>query len=262
MRLSRKNCSRSARASEIIASKAMKTQNTLPHLLLLTALVIALPTPGSAQDSSASAKSDAEGFIKLFSKDGAPEGWVVRAWNDVKNPPDKPTAWKVENGILHGGEPRGSWLMSEKEYENFVLEFEFKLGATGNSGCALRAPMGGDPAFDGLELQMADLRYNPQAKDSELTGGIYRAIAPTKQVYKPAEWNRYQVTLKGPRLKVVLNGQTIQDVDLTEQKQEVKRHDGTMAPAVKDRPRQGTSVSGVEPRRCPQIRNARIKVLE
>jgi len=74
---------------------------------------------------------------------------------------------------------------SEKEYGDFELQFEFKLGERGNSGCALRAPMFGDPAFDGMELQMADVRYNPAAKESELTGGIYRAIKPTKRVYKP-----------------------------------------------------------------------------
>jgi hypothetical protein len=154
--------------------------------------------------------------------------------------------------------------MSEEEYSDFVLEWEFKLGETGNSGCALRAPLRGDPAFDGMELQMADFRYNPQAKDSELTGGIYRAIAPTKQVYKPMEWNRYQVTLKGSRLKVLLNGVIIQDLNLDEQNQEVKRHDGTSAPAVKDRPRTG-HIGFQELSRGDvhaQIRNARIKVLK
>jgi hypothetical protein len=166
--------------------------------------------------------------------------------------------------VLHGGEPRGSWLMSEKEYRDFVLKYEFKLGELGNSGCALRVPMRGDPAFDGMELQMADFRYNPQAKDSELTGGIYRAIAPTKQVYKPTEWNQYEVTLNGSRLKVVLNGETIQDLNLDEQKQSVKRHDGTAAPLVKDRPRQG-HIGFQELSRGNdhvQIRNAQIKVIE
>jgi hypothetical protein len=170
--------------------------------------------------------------------------------------------WKVENGILHGGEPRGSWLLSEKEYGDFELEFEFKLGETGNSGCALRVPMFGDPAFDGVELQMADFRYNPEAKDSELTGGLYRAVAPKKQVYKPTEWNRYQITCKGDRIKVVLNGELIQDVDMNEQKEKVKRHDNTDAPAIKDRPRKG-HIGFQELSRGAghvQIRNARIKV--
>jgi 3-keto-disaccharide hydrolase len=167
-------------------------------------------------------------LVPLFPKDGIPEGWVVRAWNDVSQPPGNSAKWRVENGVLRGGEPRGTWLMSEKQYTNFILEYEFKLGESGNSGLALRAPMKGDPAFDGMELQMADFRYNPQAKDSELTGGIYRAVAPTKQVYKPSEWNECQVILKGQHLKVVFNGETIQDLNLEEQNQEVRRHDGTL----------------------------------
>ena len=202
-------------------------------------------------------------FVPLFPADGPPRGWVVRAWNDVSKPAEGSPVWKVEQGVLHGGEPRGSWLMSEREYGDFILEFEFKLGPTGNSGCALRAPMAGDPAFDGMELQMADRFYNPQAKDSELTGGLYRAVAPSRQIYKPTEWNRYQITLQGPRLKVVLNGETIQDINLDEQTQPVKNHAGKPVLPIKDRPRRGhlgfqELSRGAE---HAQIRGARIKVL-
>jgi hypothetical protein len=202
-------------------------------------------------------------FVPLFAPSGTPTGWVVRAWNDVSQPPAQPAVWKVEDGVLRGGDPRGTWLMSEQEYGDFVLEFEFKLGERGNSGCALRAPLRGDPAFDGLELQMADLRYNPEAKDSELTGGIYRAIAPKQQVYRPTEWNKYEITLQGPRLKVVLNGVLIQDVNLDEQRQVVKRHDNTEAPLVKNRPRRGhIGFQELSRGGSPvQIRGARIKVL-
>ena len=112
--------------------------------------------------------------------------------------------------------------------------------------------MFGDPAFDGLELQMADYRYNTAAKDSELTGGIYRAIASERQVYKPTEWNAYEITLVGSQLKVLLNGELIQDVNLNAYEQTVKRHDDTDAPPVKDG-RAGTHrVSGAEPGRRPR----------
>jgi hypothetical protein len=154
--------------------------------------------------------------------------------------------------------------MHERLSSDFILEYEFKLGETGNSGLALRAAMKGDPAFDGLELQMADFRYNTKALDSELTGGLYRAVAPTRQVYRPTEWNRCKVTLRGHSLKVELNGETIQDLLLDEQNQEVKRHDGTLAPPIKDRPRQGhlgfqeLSRGGDH----VQIRNARIQWLD
>jgi len=180
-----------------------------------------------------------DGFVPLFPKDGAPAGFVVRNWSDIADPPRDAADWKVENGILTSVGARGCWLVSEKEYRNFTLEYEFKLGPQGNSGCALRAPLKGDPAFDGLEMQMADFRYNPKAKDSELTGGIYRAVAPTKQVYKPEEWNSVRIELIGSKLKVTINGETIQDIDLAQFDATVPRHDGTPAPALKDRPTRG-----------------------
>jgi hypothetical protein len=217
------------------------------------------PAPLLAQTGPA----DEEGFTLLFREEGVPKGWRVTQWNDLAQPAPTGVVWRVEKGILHGSTTRGTWLVSERQYTNFILEFEFKLGETGNSGCALRAPMRGDPAFDGMELQMADLRYNPQAKDSELTGGLYRAVAPRKQVYRPTEWNKYRITLRGSHLHVVLNGEVIQDINLDEQNQEVKRHDGTLAPPIKDRPKFGhlgfqeLSRGGSH----VQIRNVRLKEL-
>lgn len=204
-----------------------------------------------------------EGFVRLFPTDGVPEGWLVRSWSDVSKPPGAETQWTVKEGILHGS-ARGTWLISKRKYGDFILKFDFKLGPTGNSGCALRAPLFGDPAFDGMELQMADYRYNTRAKDSELTGGIYRAIAPRKQVYKPTKWNSYAIKLQGPRLHVTLNGEVIHDLNLDEQNQVVLRHNGQPAPAVKDRPRRG-HIGFQELSRGGghvTIRNARIKVLD
>jgi hypothetical protein len=209
---------------------------------------------------NALAGADEEGFVALFPNDGAPGGWVVREWNDLAKPA-KGAVWTLKDGVLNSSPRRGNWLMSEKEYADFILELEIKLPELGNSGIALRAPMHGDPAFDGMELQVADLRYNPKAKDSELTGGIYRAIAPSKQVYRPTEWNKFHIELRGSHLKVTLNGEVIQDVDLDKYDQPVKRHDNTDAPPVKDRPRKGHIgfqhlSKGKEP---VLIRGARIK---
>ncbi len=178
-------------------------------------------------------------FIKLFPADGVPKGWYVTEWSDLAKPAPKDVTWEVKDGTLTAAKKRGTWLISEKEYADFVLEFEIRLTEKGNSGVALRSPKKGDPAFDGLELQVADLRYNEQAKDSELTGGLYRAIAPTKQVYKPTEWNTIRIELKGERLKATINGELVQDIDLNKYDQPVKRHDGTDAPPIKDRPRSG-----------------------
>jgi len=208
-------------------------------------------------------KTPDDGFVPLFPQDGIPPGWLVRSWSDVSKPVDPETKWVVKDGILHGSEPRGTWLISEAQYGDFILKYEFKLGTHGNSGCALRVPLFGDPAFDGMELQMADYRYNTAAKDSELAGGIYRAIAPIQQVYKPTEWNSYVIVLSGPYLHVTLNGVLIHDLNLNEQDQEVKRHNGQLAAPVKDRPRSG-HIGFQELSRGGShvmIRNAKIRVL-
>jgi hypothetical protein len=147
--------------------------------------------------------------------------------------------WTVKDGVLTSAGDRGCWFLSEKEYGDFTLEYEFRIGPRGNSGLALRAPAKGDPAFDGMEMQMADFRYNPSAKPSELTGGLYRAIAPSEQVYKPEEWNKVRVTLAGSKITVVMNGKTIQDTDLSTHTEKVLRHDGSAAPPIKDRPKRG-----------------------
>jgi len=203
-------------------------------------------------------------FTPLFPADGPPPGWVITEWSDLAKPAPKDVQWKVKDGILYPGDKRGTWLISEKEYENFILEFEIKLTEKGNSGVALRTPMKGDPAFDGMELQIADLRYNPEAKPSELTGGIYRAIAPTKQVYKPTEWNTFRIELKGNSLKTTINGDLVQDIDLSQYNETVKRHDDTDAPPVKDRPKKGhIGFQHLSRNNEPiMIRNARIQVLK
>jgi len=208
------------------------------------------------------------GFTTLFPKDGVPEGWTVRTWNDVSKPAATGVAWRVTNGVLHGSEPRGTWLVSEREYGDFILEYEWKLGEQGNSGCGLRFPMQGDPAFDGLELQMVDPRYfgtnaANAPKPSELTGALYRAVTPCVQVFKPTDWNEYQITCKGPMVKVLLNDQLILDVNLDEQTTPTKRHDGSDAPPLKDRPHKG-HVGFQELSRGGghvEIRNARLKEL-
>lgn len=227
---------------------------------MLKALTFAMLLSVSAGWSPA---AEAE-YVALFPKDGPPAGWITRHWADVANPAQGNPVWTVREGVLTSAGDRGCWLVSEKEYGDFELEYEFRLGPRGNSGLALRSPLKGDPAFDGMEMQMADFRYNPQAKPSELTGGIYRAIAPKEQVYRPEQWNRVRLSLIGSKLKIELNGTAIQDLDLSTQQEQVARHDGTLAPPLKNRPRRGRigfqnlSRDGGQ----VEIRGAKIRVLD
>jgi hypothetical protein len=204
----------------------------------------------------------ADGFVPLFPEPGIPKGWIVRAWDDVAKPAPRGAQWKVDtDGVLHGGEPRGTWLVSERPYGDFELAFEFLLPDQGNGGCGLRFPGKGDPAFDGLELQMLDERYHGGNKvgPDELTGSLYKAIAPRRQVFKPGEWNAYHVRCQGPHVRVELNGVLVIDANLDEHDAKPERGE-----PLKARPRRGhigfqeLSRGGGHVR----IRNARVKVLD
>jgi hypothetical protein len=219
----------------------MRTRSILPAAVVLSAVItsVALTAPG--EDSAALAAAKQGKAALLFASKGEPKGWSVRAWDDVSKPGPEGAKWVVdEQGVLHGSEPRGTWLVSDKKYGDFVLEFDWKLGERGNSGCGIRFPDKGDPAFDGLEVQMADERYN-EGRDGpdKLTASLYKAIAPTRQVYKPTEWNHYVITARGPGIKVELNGQLVQDVNLDEHTKVLERNDGNKCPPLKDRPRRG-----------------------
>ncbi|MGV3532611.1 MAG: 3-keto-disaccharide hydrolase [Chthoniobacteraceae bacterium] len=206
-------------------------------------------------------------WLPLFPKDGIPEGWSVRRWDDVKQPADAGVHWLVKGGVLQGSDPRGTWLVSDREYGDFAIEFEWKLGERGNSGLGQRFPNAGDPAFDGLELQMVDPRYYPagmKVPPNELTGGLYRALAPSEQVFKAEDWNHYKVTCKGSSITVVLNGKTIIEADLTKHDQTVERHDGSPASPLAQRPRRGR-IGFQELSRGGgrvEIRNAKIQALD
>ncbi|MBL8267116.1 DUF1080 domain-containing protein [Steroidobacter sp.] len=182
-------------------------------------------------------------FEKFFTKPGVvSEGWVVRDWVDISLPPKWPVVWEVDaDGILYGtgryapgasGERWiGTWLLSQKEYGDFILELDFKFkngGKTGNGGVALRTPLVGDPAYEGLEVQITDERfersYFPNATREQLSGALY-LVSPAKELaYIQGEWNSYRIEARGPKIKVWLNKKLVQDVNLETFTKPAKKH--------------------------------------
>lgn len=234
----------------------------------LTPIVLLILAFGAAVVAAEPAPKlvDAQGFEPLFTDEAAlKNNWSMSDWSDISKAAPEGAAWTIQDGVLHGSVRRGTWLFSKKLYSDFIIDFEWKLGPQGNSGFGLRFPAAGDPAFDGLEIQMADARYNAgRDGPDKLTASLYKAIAPIKQVYKPTEWNHYQIQAKGPRITIFLNGELVQDVNLDEHTKSIERHDGSAAPSLKDRPRKGhigfqeLSRGGTH----VMIRNAKIKVIE
>jgi hypothetical protein len=129
----------------------------------------------------------------------------------------QPGSWKCEEGVLYTDGGGGGWLSTVREYEDFVLSLEFRVPAGGNSGVFVRAPHEGDPAYQGMEIQILDdgaERY-AQLRPDQYTGSIYGVQAPSERASKPAgQWQKMVVLCSGPLVKVVLNGTRIVETNV------------------------------------------------
>ena len=149
------------------------------------------------------------GFVSLF------DGKTLHGWQIVGQ---KGTGYVVENGLLVCPADGGGNLFTSREYSNFVLRFEFRLFEGSNNGIGIRAPLEGDAAYAGMEIQILDdgaPRYQGKLRPAQYHGSIYDVI-PAKQGFKKptGEWNTEEITAKGRLVTVVLNGTTIVDADL------------------------------------------------
>ena len=128
--------------------------------------------------------------------------------------------WKIqEDGSLmlqprpgeKGWTRYGSYLWLLDDYEDFVVDFEYKHGKGGNSGLYFRIYDESDATAHGFEVQILDCFGKEKLGQHDL-GGVIKTAGPLVNAAKPAgEWNRMIVTMKDGKLTVELNGKKVQD---------------------------------------------------
>ena len=191
-----------------------------------------------------------EGFVPLF------DGKTLTGWfGDAKQ------HFAVEAGCLVCQKGCSGNLLTQREYGDFVLRFDFKLTPGTNNGLAIRAPKEGDVAYAGIELQILDNsaeKYR-ELKDYQFHGSAY-GIAPAKRgALKPVgEWNSQEVRCQGRCLQVILNGKTILDINLDQAAPHGKTIDGSDHPGLQRRQGHLGFLCHGDP---VQFRNIRIKEL-
>ena len=125
--------------------------------------------------------------------------------------------YEAVNGELRSRPGVGGNLLTVDEYDDFVLQFDFRLTPGANNGLAIRAPAKGNAAFDGIELQILDDGHEKykSIEPWQAHGSIYGVVAAERGTcLKPAgEWNTEEVTVQGSKITVVVNGKTIVDAD-------------------------------------------------
>ncbi len=159
-----------------------------------------------------SAKEKKEGYKVLF--DGTNMfNWTGNTAEYVMDNGDMAMIPKTGKG---GG---GGNLYTKEEFSDFIFRFEFQLTPGANNGLGIRSPLEGDAAYVGMELQILD-NEAPMYKDLHVYqyhGSIYGTIPAKRGYLKPVgQWNYQEVMVKGPKIKVILNGTVILNGDITE----------------------------------------------
>jgi hypothetical protein len=131
------------------------------------------------------------------------------------------TEYNIEDGnivVRPVGGNHGN-LYTKNEYSDFVYRFQFQLTPGANNGIGIRAPLEGDAAYVGMEIQVldneADIYRN--LHEYQYHGSVYGVIPARRGYLKPlGEWNEEEITAIGNHIKVVLNGTTILDGDISD----------------------------------------------
>lgn len=168
------------------------------------ATILGTSPPARAQRGPA---GPPDGFIALFDGRGL-DGWAGAI-----------ESYEVVDGAIRCRPHQGGTVYYNREFSDFAARVEFRLPPGGNNGLAIRYPGQGDTAYVGMcELQVLDdtapkyTRLDPR----QYHGSAYGMAAARRGFLRPVgEWNFQEVTVKGPKIKVELNGTVILDADLS-----------------------------------------------
>lgn len=192
----------------------------MKRLLPIIGLMLVVPVLGAGDSKTA--------FRDLL-KNGL-EDWQGGA---AKSPPK---GWTIEDNALTLGKG-GGYIWTKERFGDFVLDLE--VLTTGNSGVFIRTDKLSDPVQTGIEVQVD----NPSAKPGKHSfGAFYDLTAPKANPAKKGEWTRLVITAKGSQLKVEMNGELINSIDLDAYTDAGKNPDGSknkFTTALKDFKRDG-----------------------
>jgi len=138
------------------------------------------------------------GWVRLF------DGKTLGQWTPVGN-----ANWKVVNGEIWSTDS-GAFLLSKQTYTNFEIRAEFWVTPDANSGIFIRCQ---DPAKVGAATCYEVNIFDTRPDQSYRTGGIVDVAKPASVINTGNKWNTLEITAKGPRLMVRMNGMQMVDVE-------------------------------------------------
>lgn len=200
--------------------------------IFVTGILASMLIPGQVWSSSGSGHPDSSNWNDLFKQ-------------DLSNAIYPDNIWTFEDGILTANKDRMIW--TKRDYDNFILDLEFKTGTNANSGVIVYCSNMQKWIPNSVEIQILD-DYGKKWKkvpDTWRCGGIFGHLAPSKQMVKhPGQWNRMTITCKGQMIEVVLNGKEVAAMDMSKWTSSKKNPGGTSIPGWLSKPLEDLPTKG------------------
>ena len=120
--------------------------------------------------------------------------------------------WELADGAVQADSGSG-FLVTKESYADFELTLEFWVDEPANSGIFIRCA-DGSMVNDRNSYEVNI--YDTRADQAYRTGGIVHIASPASVINAGGQWNTYEITARGPRLQVTLNGEEMVDVEDTQ----------------------------------------------
>jgi hypothetical protein len=138
---------------------------------------------------------------------------------------------KLTKYPLENSDPRelGGDIITLKQYQNFELYLEWKIGLQSNSGVFIRVLEGDTKKIyeTGPEYQLLDDKgWKKKISDNQYSGANYAMHAPLGAEVKPIDqWNTTRIVVNGSKVQHYLNGKKVVEYELwTEELKELKNN--------------------------------------
>jgi len=165
-------------------------------------------------------------------------GWQDLLAKDLSNAIYPKGVWSFDDGVLTATKDQCLW--TEKEYDNFIVDLEFKTAPGTNSGVIVHCSDPKQWVPNSVEVQIADddaPRWAKAPKTWQCAAIFGHLPASKRMVKKPGEWNRMTVTCQGPMIHVLLNGEQVTVMDMTKWTSAKKNPDGSDIPPWLNKPK-------------------------
>ena len=166
----------------------------MTRTLALTVMLVLLGFAGFQPAYITSGQSDFKTIL---------DGTSLKGWDVVGN-----ANWSVADGAVQASMGTG-FLVTPQSYTDFQITADFWVSDDANSGVFIRCS---DPktinAMNAYEVNIFDKRPDQAYR----TGAIVDVAKPLSVINTGGKWNTIDITARGPRMTVLINGQKMVDV--------------------------------------------------